>query len=267
MPFALYCTRADLTAEGFDTTTPSTDFWDDRIEMASQQIEDFTGRWFGAIERTLELDGAGTRVLQVPIPIVSVSEVLVVYEDVSGADPSEELSLDAIRVYNRHLTQGLTSPDDRDAPQLVIETFANYPPDYLGRFPEGNKNIHVTGKFGYTELASTDAVGETVAGNQIPQSEGSVPKLIKRACMMLVQRMSAQLADVGSHTFNTRRATIKSERTRDESVTYGGGSSGGSLTGQLTGDYELDSILSKYRRPARMALLGDSKARANRAWY
>ena len=191
MPYARYITIAEVRAEGkpFSDSTAYPDPWvQGKIDLASEQIENFTGNWFIAIKRTgvsaIKIDGNGANFLPFPFPIVYIDTITLIYAARYGADPTYAVEPEEVIVYNRHLTQGLVSPDDRKNPGMSIEAFLAYPKEDLNVWPRGDQNVQIEGKFGWTALASTDTVGETVAGSQKPQSEGTTPLMIKRACML-----------------------------------------------------------------------------------
>jgi len=163
---------------------------------------------------------------------------------------------DEVLIYNRHLTQGLQKPDDRKLPGISIEAFLAYPKEDLNIWPIGDQNIQIEGIFGWTSLAHDDTVGETIAGSQIPQSQGSTPAKIKRACMLLVRRYFPQLGDFQSVVSTTKSlADLTEMKVRDQSVKWNvsSGSSGGlGMLGGSTGDAEVDRMLLGFRQTAAM---------------
>jgi hypothetical protein len=259
VPFALYCTRADVRAEGypFSDATTYPDAWvDEKIALASQRIESVTGHWFTSLARTIRIDGQETPILRVPFPIVQVDTIKIIYEERYGADPEYEIDIAEVSVYNRHLTMGLLSPDDRSSPAIEVKSSLSYPRTLLSDWPKGHQNVELTGKFGFTELGASDPVGFDDEDLQTPLSEGSTPVEIKRACLLLVRRFFPMLGDFHGLMGATRSQDITRMKTRDQSISYAKRQTGegSDWTGSgLTGDPEIDGILIKYKRKMRMA--------------
>ena len=129
------------------------------IMKASAFVERVTGRYFEPRYTTQRLGGNSSRKLQLGPPIVSISSVGIDTEPTQTGDLRVELDL--LRIYNRHLAQGLLDPDDRDNPLLE---FVHSDDLYGIRFipfrgislrslawPIGVQNIHVRGFFGFTD--------------------------------------------------------------------------------------------------------------------
>jgi hypothetical protein len=261
MPYARYLTVVDVRAEGppFNDATTYPDAWvEDKIDLASEQIENFTGNFFTPLTRTgvsaIRLDGNGANFLRVPFPIIQVDTVTLIYAARYGADPTYSVDTDELVIYNRHLTQGLQQPDDRKLPGIAIEAFLAYPKEDLNIWPTGEQNIKIEGVFGWTTLAASDTVGETVAGSQIPQSQGATPHTIKRACMLLVRRAWPQLGDFQSVISTTKSlASLTQMKVRDQSVSWAADKgSSSSMIGGTTGDADVDRMLFGFRQTAKM---------------
>ncbi len=76
--------------------------------------------------------------------------------------------------------------------------------------------------------------------------------------MMLLVRDLAQVGDIDARTEALLRTRIKSETTRDQSVTYGEGRSSGGAGGShgyLTGDAEIDALLERFMGPVSIGLV------------
>lgn len=244
-----YITIQDMRDEGVPTSV--TDPWlTSRILLASRMIENATKRWFYPRAQQLKVDGKGAPKVLLGVPIIHVTEIT--FETAPFYPSSLEIDFDLLRIYNRHLTQGLLDPDDRNNPK--IELF--HPSESLyqdgsyrarwGRlvFPEGVQNIIIDGEFGYTDPDPD----EVVAPDGWPR--GKTPELIKHACKLMVMRELAKLADTTARFDSRNRGRLTSERTRDQAYTLspiaGAGNVGG--TG-WTGDPEIDGILALYARP------------------
>lgn len=254
MPINLYCTLAEVRAEGVDATAFPDVKVNEKIRLASTHIENVTGHWFGAKDRTLRIDGIGGTALPVHIPIVKVDTVTLLF-DVQGITDTLELDPESLQVYNRHLTMGLTNPDDRDAPRIELRAFSGSGL-FITKWPKGEQNIQLAGTFGYTELDSTDTVGETVAGNQIPVAQGVVPADILDVCLRLVVRNLPDIGDTDATEDEARRGDTKRVKTRDQEIEYFGRQTTEGFAGLgLTGDATIDGVLSRYMRSLHMAFV------------
>lgn len=238
-PALSYCLVQDLRDEGLTDTVKFTDAWvQRRIYLASRMIDAATKRHFYPKAMTLKVDGRGGPMVLLNDPIIAVSAVE--FDTTPYLPSATPVDMDLIRVYNRHLTQNLESPDDRANPK--IELF--HPADSLTHydsgsllwtrlvFPRGQQNVTITGFFGFTEYDGS--------------AKGRTPELIKHACKLLVFREIDKMARTGARFDRQNRSRITSERTRDQAYTLGPSA----LTaGLLTGDPEIDSILAMFVRP------------------
>lgn len=245
----LYALVADLREEGF---TPSL-LTDARaialLARATLYIEMFTGRRFVATPKLLRVSGTGGPRVLLGEPIVAIEPddgVRVLLEPLPAAPSVIPFSRDSLRIYNRHLTSRLTTPDDRQSPKIEVY----FPSDQrrgggttLGPdsliFPRGNQNVVLRGVFGYT-----DPDGSPM---------GRTPALIQLAAMLLVRRELSAIASSSRSVLPASRVT--NERTRDQGVGFvsptsvGSGRAGSVLLGAFTGDPEVDSILASFLRP------------------
>lgn len=244
-----YLTVDDVRQEGFTAAMVSDEQAARGIKLATAYIDRVTRRWFEPRTRTFRLDGNRGQDLLFDIPLISVTSL---------AMWDEAVELGDVWIYNRHLTQGLLSPDDRDNPRIawrdevLTERLRR---DYQGiaRWDRGRGNIVISGVFGYTELDPLDVPGETSAGSQVPISFGETPPLIKRACMLLAIRFMYPYASGSGEEFRVR-ARIVSESTADQSYSLAGPTSGDSAYG-ITGDLEVDNILMAYMAPAAVGVI------------
>ncbi len=227
----MYAAVADIRAEGVTEATAPDSRIESLIALAASYIERITGRFFEPREMELALDGTGGHVLPLGHPIVSVDAVSIDSSPFSTADTPVDPSL--YRVYNRHLTQGLLLPDDRDNPKLELFHAAAIDAARVGGnlvWPLGQQNVTVQGAFGYTEPDGTD--------------QGRTPELIRHVTKLLVMREIPKLADVDRRENAQRRWRLTSERTRDQAYTL----DALRLHGAFTGDPEIDNILVAFVR-------------------
>jgi hypothetical protein len=236
-----YCTIKSLRDEGLPGPSGSGAISDVQaqaaIVSASRYIEHFTGRSFEAIYKTVSVDGTGARALLFDEPICA-------FEVANIKDPLGAVALvdDTLRVYNRHLTDNLRSPDDRDSPKLEyihgsdlggVNEYRGGPRSYLREltWPRGRQNVDVTGLFGYTEPD----------GSFI----GGTPALIQEATRKLVFRNRGPLINRGG----SPTTAIIMEATRDQQVQYAQPGAGGDNRARaFTGDPEIDMILVGFQR-------------------
>lgn len=212
------------------------------ISMQSRFIEHVTGRFFEPRELTLTLDGRGGKALLLGHPIISIESAAISVFGSFAYDLS--INLEDVAIYNRHLTQGLLHPDDRNNPKLEFRHGSHHA--RLGStslsssliWSRGQQNVQVVGTFGYTDPDPDQDPDDPIVG--------ITPLLIKQACKMLVMRVLPTLAapDANSALLEGR---ILSESTRDQSWTFDGPR--GNMLGIFTGDPAIDSILLMYKRP------------------
>jgi hypothetical protein len=238
-----YALIADLRDEGFSSSSLSDAAAARMLAIASQYVEKFTGRRFVPEPRRISLDGRGGPMLMLGEPIIAASGVFL--DDAPFQSSDVTLSRDILRVYNRHLSQRLRFPDDRNNPKLelfhpvdvrAVGGWAQYSIDRM-TWPIGQQNCHVEGVYGYT-----DADGSPM---------GRTPVLIAQAAMMIVARVRGRIGS-GDRGDTTSSGRVSMERTRDQAVSYDTGGSmkpGSPLLGAFTGDPEIDTILAAFLRP------------------
>lgn len=211
------------------------------ITRASRVVERVTGRIFEPRFAFRRGGGNSSRKYAMGDPIVSVSSVGIDTQPTQTGDLAVELDL--LRIYNRHLSEGLIDPDDREDPMIEFvhsdDLFGIRFVPFRGislrslAWPIGVQNIHVRGVFGYTE-ADGSPWGET-------------PELIQHVTRLLVAR---ELHKLGSDEREDAqwRWRVKSEKARDVQIDmvdlpqWGG----------MVGDPAIDSILSSFTRPPRL---------------
>jgi hypothetical protein len=180
-------------------------------------------------------DGSGSGVLRMSEPIIAV-QAIYLEGDRFYIEGAYDTNLSILRVYNRHL-QGLTDPDDREAPRIEYSRAAAFD---TSRFPTGRQNLQVRGIFGYTD---PDPYGYPV---------GVTPELVKHAVRLLVMKDLPKLGDTAARDDAQKRWRLTGESTRDQSYTMFGGvdaATRGALVGGVTGDPEVDNIIIMYKRP------------------
>ena len=255
IPIAGYVTLDDMRDEGF-TATDATDAQVRRgIVIANRTIEAITNQWFEPRAHTFLIDGRGVSKMFLDVPIIAITAI-----EVDGATVDFDFS--SVKIYNRHLTQGLTNPDDRQNPMISYDESywmnvfgISQKTTYLaGSFYEGLQNIKLTGYFGYTELIKGSEIGETGTNSQVPLNYGDTPELIKLAARRLTYKNMFPLAKQakGYGTDLSMMGNVRSRRNRDQAITFGGTDTSSS---SLTGDPVVDEILMSFMGPLRMEVV------------
>lgn len=238
--FAGYCSIQDIRGQGWaDSVYPDADVLK-AISYATNLIDKITRQWFEPRFRHVSMDGRNLDQLFLNVPIISIMQIEI---DETKQDNTGFL------VYNRHMTHGIVSPDDKADPRVTWSEGRNGLDIRRlyggGRFMQARKSIRLSGIYGYTEHGPGDYAGETVKGNQLPISYGSTPLPIKNAALRLVLRHMQPLEE-GDDVAKAGR--VVEEKTRDQSYKLGTPSSVDSSFG-ITGDIEVDKILMMYPAP------------------
>jgi len=216
----------------------------DLIVLASAYVEHYTGRFFVPVPKTILADGNGARGIQLNEAIVAMGQVRILLSSITPSDSAIDPA--SIRVYNRHLLQGLTDPDDRDNPRVEFFFHENSAtalvsastPLHSFHWMRGRQNISFEGVFGYTDPDGTPL--------------GKTPTLIEHATKLLVMRNAPGLTDADARQDAQNAWRLTELRTRDQTVKYGFDANSPRIVGSLTGDPEIDSILARYARPIQI---------------
>lgn len=212
------------------------------LVLASSFVEVLTGRFFEPRYKVHKANGSGARALILGEPICAIEGVKVASSPYYQGDI--DIEPDYYRVHNRHLTERLIEPDDRDAPKLVMfhqydTQGVRYVPSAGLRllsfaFPYGQQNVQVTGAFGYT-----DPDPDTL------NTLGDTPALIRHVTKLLALREVPKIVKNSDEREESMlRWRILSERTRDQQYQLAD-----PRPGAFTGDNEIDTILARFQRP------------------
>ncbi len=242
---AHYCTVDDIRDEGY-ANPPWTDALIEKgITRATAYINRFCGQYFEPRWRTLIVDGVRLDQFLCEAPIVAIAQVLV---------DGESQDIPDMKIYNRHLTHGMESPDDRNNPRVAYALESDYfdrslRSGFSQKFLTGRKNIKLVGMFGYTGLGDNDFIGETAEDSQFPLSLGQTPELIKRAAVLLTVKLMQTIASGGGSS----SLTVIEEETKDQRVKYQGPSAASAASEGLFGEEfdlgEVDAILAGFVAP------------------
>lgn len=247
-----YCSIDDIRETGVPSTgfgARTDEYLGKVIARVTAMIDRYTGRFFEPRDLTITIDGTGSKTLLLGDPIIAVDSIKV-GDDFTTA---EEIDLDDVRIYNRHLSENLRNPDDRENPKIEIFEYdareeripilgedSAFSLFAMGRWPEGDQNVQIVGTFGYTDYDESDP-------------EGITPLLIQRAAVLMCLRDLRPAYSEGSmREDDLNRWRVTKLKTRDQSIDYDKPSAfaNSSGAGVFTGDPEIDRILLEYVRPA-----------------
>jgi len=214
----------DIRNEGLD----SDDLSDDRAIFLSRGwqawFEDRTGIWYQQKSRTFLLDGDGSRVMWLPVPIISVTALYINDDFTIAVDTSD------YTVYNRYYPN-----DDRRNPRIKLKRSSGdiYSSGSGHLFVAGDQNQKLIGVFGYVE------------------EDGSPPYGVFRAIMQLIAITSENMSDGDIDVLRGGRAVeevtdrhrIKFANTWDDILKWA-----------PTGLTDVDNALQMYRRPAQISM-------------
>ena len=219
-----YCFLQDLRDEGFSPEIVSDARLASLIALASRYIESTTERFFEPRYQRIEVSGRGACEILLGEPIIAL-EQLALLDDLALRPAGDDVDLSAYRIYNRHITQGLFKPDDRDNPKIRPLAWQG-----IG-CPCGVHHVRVTGLFGYTDPDGSPT--------------GQTPRLIREVCKRLVARELPRLSETDQRENAQRRFRLVQEKNRDQSYPL----DRLHLTDAHTGDPEIVSLLIQFKRP------------------
>lgn len=208
----MYATVADLRAEGITAAQASDERLLGLVDEATADIDRITGWFFEPRVMTFQLNGRGTQTVEPPAPPIVLRSLVV-------DDVAVDLEADLLDVVGCPVAYGFC------APRISLKN------DLL--FPLGLGNVKLHGIFGYTEDDGTPY--------------GRTPLAIKRACMLLVMRHLPLIGDTDAVEDTRNRWRLVEEKTRDQS--YRLSPLAAPSSDSMTGDPEIDTILSRFRRP------------------
>jgi hypothetical protein len=235
---ALFTAAEFRTHEGFADDPPTDAQIDELILEWQAFIEAATGQFFDERELEYHLDGSGSDLLQLPVPIISIEWIKI-------NESTENLPDDEFAVYAGRQTPN----DDRSNPRVKLKphrpTIFSDPEYYSGRGPigtrrtfvQGSLNQKVKGKFGYLE------------------PDDSTPPLILKALRRLVLRDSVRISEGGYPSGGSGGAGgtgTKIEEWTDGHKIKWADPGVAPVTANSTGDAEVDRILKMYRKPFAM---------------
>jgi hypothetical protein len=234
----MYARLSQLRDEGFTVSQLSDVRAVQLIGRASKMVDRITRRFFEPRYRTYNLDGEAGPSQKIGDPIIALDSA---YIDNDLVDPT------TYRVFNRHITDGLTNPDDRADPRLqfnrITRTLSRidvFDRPFANReiFWPGPKNVQVNGLFGYTDPDPDIQVGVT-------------PDAINLVTMMIVARETALIGNPDDRK-DAHAPDAQQLRTRDQTIVFSPSRNNlipSGAVGEFTGDPEIDDILARYMAP------------------
>lgn len=224
-----YCLVAQAREEGVLITDATDVRLAAKLADASRYIDSICERTFSPEYKALVLSGKGGNVLFLDTPIIFIDAVELNYglTESDGFEPDD----DAIKIYNRHVTNRQLDPDDRDNPMIEFDGWT---------VKERKDAAEVSGVFGYTDIV--------YGGPAFGVTPGKITEATMRiAFMNLPKLMDPDEAEEG---FARRHGSlIRSESTGAQSYSMGAVEGGNPA---WTGDPDIDKILAHYKRPIAM---------------
>lgn len=211
----------------------------------SRMVEKMTRRSFGPRFARQRFDGPSGPTLLLVDAIIALEAVRVSSAlDVTVGDALLVENED-LKVFSRHLSQGLLAPDDRDNPRIE---FASRGDERLrlvsvNTFVPGSQNIIVDAVWGYTEPGDAPA--------------GTVPELVERAVFLMTLRDLPSI--VGSNALDDvqKRWKLLGDRAKGDGATIANPRRAEPANSQagvvrMTDVPEIDLALSAMIAPARI---------------
>ena len=220
--------------EGFSDDPPTDAQIDELILEWQDFLERATGQFYDPRILEFFLDGSGSNLLQLPLPIIDLEWIRI-------NESTTNLSADEFVVYN-----GRQMPnDDRTNPRIKLKSFApsifsdpefrHTPFKRPRNFLPGSQNQQIRGTWGYVEADGITA-----------------PPLILKALRRLVMRDAEAIADGGSPSGGgsgpSPAGTVLEEWTDGHKIKYGDPGVA-PVTATSTGDSEVDRIIKMFKRP------------------
>jgi hypothetical protein len=192
-----------------------------KIKWASAFIDRATRQWFEARTITAYLDGNGTKLLQLPVPVISLTSLYI------NGDFDNVLASTEYAVYS---SEGLT--DERRNPHICLLNTI---------FRTGNQNIKLVGSFGFMDTEGANKV---------------TPTMIKAACLRIVLREFGHSSALVTHPLGP----VMMENTDGHQVMYATPRFGSLRPGNMaiTGDPQIDNVLALYKGPVLVCASSNS---------
>lgn len=252
VPADVYASVSDVRAEGVPASISDARILE-QLALASRRLDNWTGRSFVPKYKTVGVDGQQRDALWLDEAICAIEQVQIAAWE-GYINPGEFV------VYNRHLTQNLLSPDDRDFPQIAYRLRGDYAlysssyitwttPSWLAsrRLSWGNigrQSVRIMGVFGYTEYDGSPCGRTPILARDVT---------VRIALKTLKPAYQTGGVGVGGGVWNPGGA-ITEMRTREQVIrwsgpTYGANGSAFNNMARYTGDPIVDSMIEQLCRP------------------
>jgi len=239
--YDVYALVSDLRAEDVSSCLARDIDVGHRLILAKKLIDAITLRSFIPTYKSITLDGVGTSCLFLDEAIIAVAQLV---------QDGDDVDMSVVKVANRHITQGLLAPDDRNNPTIEFAEslrsrrhvgVIGIGPSLRARglFRAGTQSVNIKGIFGYTDPDPGYAVGVT-------------PYMIRFAAQLIVMSQLPKLGDLDERFSRLNHWRFTGETTRDQSYSLGAGRPVSTLDGPSTGDPEIDGILKSFLAPMRI---------------
>ena len=241
LPYWTYLSPNRVRAEGITTAELTDARLVDLIERVQQHIERVARQPFRPIFESFRLDGSGSSLLPLAVPIIGIEELKINHSD-QVFDPS------GYRVYfvpTNGGDPGWGSKDYRRNPKIVLAT--EFTPSAFNaaglfganrhspaRFQPGSQPHELTGVFGYLER------------------DGTTPALIGQAAFLLTLA-NTPLLEAGAGGGGGPGGPVIRERTDRHEVEFAKPSGSAVLSSAFNTSAEVEDILRHYRAPIGMA--------------
>lgn len=212
----LYTSVAEVRAEGVPVTVTDARILS-TLDVWQQFIDRVTRQWFYQREMTLTLDGTGTTLLQLPVPVISLTSMFL-----NGSDAAADATTYEVYTARRNPRVKLLTSEGS-----IFEGTGEVN-GYLLRFEVGERNQTLVGTFGCVDEA------------------GLTPAPISHALRKLAIRSLTQLYASGGAA-GAVGPVIEEETDRHRKRWGDGAATSGAWS--TTGDFEVDQILASYRAP------------------
>lgn len=190
------------------------------IAMSMAFVDRVTRQWFNARTLSYKSTGNNSRLMLLPVPIISISSIKL-------NDYTTLLATDYIAGNSR------TIPDDRRNPHVKLVSNVSDVLSCSDRVFRENRITQIDGTFGFLE------------------PDGSTPLLIQKATNKLAVMYASKTA--GESVVSNANGAIKREKTDLHEIEYFNPDSSNkhsTLSGSgLSGDDEVDDILAMYKGP------------------
>lgn len=200
------------------------------VQESMDLIDNRTGQFFNKREGEFKIKGRNTRLMQLPVPIIAIDELLI---NSTNTKLTEGEDFDYVAFKGRGQPQ-----DDRRNPKIELGIGNGSTSIYTGtvttRLFMNNALTKLTGSFGFLE------------------QDGSTPALIKKATLILTM-LTINTPTGGSVSLTEGTGPLKRLKVDlHEQEFFEASSNKDSVQSSDSGNAEVDNIIAMYRTPIRI---------------